>query len=43
MWEIFLPKGEIRIYENNHIHIDINGVKGIKRKSCCIRLILCCR
>jgi hypothetical protein len=42
MWEIFLPIGQVQIYENNHIHMDFKGVKGTQRKSCCIRIFISC-
>jgi hypothetical protein len=42
MWEIFLPIGQIRIQDDNHIHTYVNGVKGTKRKGCCIRILISC-
>ncbi len=42
MWEVFLPIGQVRIHENNHVHIDVHGVIGAQRKGCCIRLFISC-
>ena len=42
MWEIFLPIGQSRINEHDHVHFDVNGVKGIRRKGCCIRVLISC-
>jgi hypothetical protein len=38
IWEIFLPKGQVGIHENNHVH----DVKSTQRKGCCIRLLISC-
>jgi hypothetical protein len=42
MWEIYLPIEQTRNREHKHVHIDVNGVKGTRRKGCCIRLLISC-
>ena len=42
MWEIFVPFGKSRTHEHKYIHVDVNGVKGLERKGCCIRFLISC-
>ena len=44
MWEVFLPIGQSKMHEHDHVHVDVHGVKGARRKGCCVRLLIsCCR